>query len=51
MQKQTHRHRKLKEKVILSLSCSSSATPTLGNGLLRFRAILDVACSNVWRNS
>lgn len=49
MQKQMHRHRKLKENIILSLSCSSSATPTLGNGLLPFRAILDVTCSNVRR--
>lgn len=49
MQKQIHRHRKLKENIIPSLSCSSSATPTLGNGLLPFRAILDVTCSNVRR--
>lgn len=46
---QMHRHRKLKENIILSLACSSSATPTLGNGLLPFRAILDVTCSKVWR--
>lgn len=49
MQKEILRHRKVKENKIPPLSCSSSATPALGNGLLPFRAILDVTCSNVWR--
>lgn len=49
MQKQMHRRRKQKENIIPSLSCCSSATPALGNGLLPFRDILDVTCSNVWR--
>lgn len=45
-----HRHGKLKENIIHSLSCSSSsATSTLGNGFLPFRAILDVTCSNIWK--